>query len=69
MDEIFEIPCDELPSLRDLFLQNWPENMIGYYTIDNYIRWLTNDPNIRNLKIYSLNNDFRDGTFVVIVRV
>lgn len=67
INELVEIERSELPLLRDLFLLNWPEHMIGYYTVDNFIRWYEKDSQIKNLVIYSLNGDWSDGTFVAIV--
>lgn len=64
---ISEITKADLPKLRDLYLQDWPENFIGYYTLNNFIRWLDKDPNIENLRFYCLNGDFSDGTFAIFV--
>lgn len=69
IDNLVEIKRSELPQLRDLFLVNWPENMIGYYTIDNFIRWFKKESTIENLIIYCLNGDWSDGTFVAIVSI
>lgn len=67
-DKICEIPTDKWPELRDLFLPDWPRNIYAYNLLENYIRWLGKDPNIKNLKIYALNDDWSDGTFVVVDR-
>lgn len=66
-DFISEISKTDLPKLRDLYLRDWPENVIGYYTVNNFIRWLEKEPNIVNLKFYCLNGDFSDGTFAFVV--
>lgn len=66
-DHLVEINRSELPQLRDLYLVNWPENMQGYYTVDNFIRWFEKKPIIKNLVFYCLNGDWSDGTFVAIV--
>lgn len=66
-DKLIPIPSKEWINLRNLYLVNWPENMLGYYTIDNYVNWNSKDENIRNLWVYSLNGDWSDGTFLVIV--
>lgn len=68
-DFISEISRNDLPRLRDLYLRDWPENIIGYYTINNYIRWLERDPNIKKLKFYCLNDDFSDGSYAIIVNI
>lgn len=69
-DKLVEIPPNEWKTLRDLFLPKWPNDISGYFTVDNYIRWYQHDPNIKNLKFFSLNGDWKDdGTFVVIVSV
>lgn len=66
-NHLVEIPKENWPELRDLFKPNWPENILGYSTIDNYCRWNEKDSNIKNLVIYSLNGDWSDGTYLVIV--
>ncbi|XP_055375839.1 uncharacterized protein LOC129608380 [Condylostylus longicornis] len=62
------------PELRDLYLENWPHNMVGYYTLDNFIRWTRLKGTIRNLTIYvlALNNrsipERTSGSFIIIDR-
>lgn len=67
---LIPVPQSELTTLRDLYLRDWPKNCVGYYTLDNFIRWLKKDPHIKALSILTLNNnDWRtDGTFVLIDR-
>jgi hypothetical protein len=69
MDELIEISKDSLAELRDLYKKNWPLNNIGFYTIDNYIRWFQKESSIENLKILSLNGDWSDGTYVIVVKI
>lgn len=66
-DQIVEIESKDWKNLRDLFLKEWPNNEVGYYTINNFIRWIEIEPNTKNLHIFSLNGDWSDGTFAVIV--
>lgn len=66
-DKLVEIPVNEWLELRDLYLDNWPENMNGYYTMDNFINWVIRKPDIKHLWVYSLNGDWSDGTFIVVV--
>lgn len=68
MDSLIEINRSDLSQLRDLYLVDWPENILGYYTVDNFIRWFEKESTIKNLIVYSLNGDWTDGTFVAIVR-
>jgi hypothetical protein len=69
-DKLVEIPQYSLIKLRNVFKQEWPLHITAYYLIDNYMTWLERVNNIKNLKIYSLNGDWRkDGTFVIIVRI
>lgn len=67
MNQLIEIRSIDWPELRDKFLDNWPDDHVGYYLVDNYIRWIAKEPNIQNLSFYSLNGDLSDGTFVVVV--
>jgi hypothetical protein len=62
-----QISSDKWPELRDKFLINWPTNILGYYTIDNFIRWIQKQPDVKHLQLYCLNGDWSDGTFVAIV--
>lgn len=64
-DFVSEIKIGDLLHLRDLYLKDWPENVLGYYTLHNYIKWLEKDPNIEILKFYCLNDDVSDGTFAI----
>lgn len=66
-DKLIEIPSGDWEQLRELFKTNWPENIISYYTIDNFIRWFKQNPNIQHLNVYSLNGDWSDGTFLIMV--
>lgn len=43
--------------------------MLGFYTMDNFVRWIAIEPNIEHLRVYALNGDWSDGTFVVVVSV
>lgn len=66
-DQIVEVERENWTNLRNFFLKDWPNNVVGYYTIDNFIKWTEKEPNTKNLHIYSLNGDWTDGTFAVIV--
>lgn len=68
-DKLVEIPQYSLIKLRNMFKANWPKNITAYYLIENYMEWLEKVNNIKNLKIYCLNGEWRkDGTFVIIDR-
>lgn len=67
-DELIEISSSEWTTLRDMYLRDWPMHIVGYYTLDNYVRWNQIQSTIKQLHIYSLNGDWQqDGTFVVVV--
>lgn len=68
-DKICEISPEKWAELRDLFQPDWPKNIYAYNLLQNYIHWVEKDPNIKNLKVYSLNGDWSDGTFVVVVSI
>lgn len=62
------IPKSEWPKLRDLHLPNWPSNISAYYAIDTYIKWCAiNEKVEKSVKFYALNNDWQDGTFLIVV--
>lgn len=67
-DKLIEVPQYSLIKFRNMFKANWPSHITAYYLIENYMEWLEKVNNIKNLKIYSLNGEWRkDGTFVIIV--
>lgn len=70
-DHIVELPSKFWPKLRELFVKNWPENQIGYFLVDDYMKWVEKDAGdyLKDVKFYTLNGDFEEhGTFVVVVR-
>lgn len=69
---LVKIPDQDWVELRDIFVNNWPEHILGYSIVNNFIelREKTTEDHRRNLKFYSLDGDWRsDGTFLVIVRI
>lgn len=67
-DKLVEISPTEWIELREIFSHNWPENHVAWHTINNFVNWFRIDPDIKHLKILSLNGSWRsDGTFIVIV--
>ncbi|XP_063695730.1 uncharacterized protein LOC134827107 [Culicoides brevitarsis] len=67
-DRIEALTPNFWPKLRELFTRDWPENQIGYFIVDDYIKWLKSDFYMKNVKLLTLNGDFSDGTFVVVDR-
>jgi len=58
----------ELKELQELYLQDWPKHCVGYFWLDNYLRWLSKNPLIKYLKFFTLNGDWRsDGLFILVV--
>lgn len=69
-DKLVEVPQYSLIKFRNMFKTNWPSHIIAYYLIENYMEWLEKVNNIKNLKVYSLNGEWRkDGTFVIVVSI
>ncbi|CAD7079806.1 unnamed protein product [Hermetia illucens] len=66
-DRLVDIPIQDLVTLRDFYKGDWPTYNIGYGIVDTYVRWLGKDPNIPHIRIFSLNGDWSDGTFIIIV--
>lgn len=68
LNKLVPIPVNDLPKLRDLYLKDWPKNYTGYHTIDNYYRWFNQDSTLQtSIQVYSLNGDWNDGTFMILV--
>lgn len=66
-DKLVEIFRNDLPALKAIFKSNGAKNYIGCVTIQNYIRSFKQNPKVDDVRIYCLNGDFSDGTFVVTV--
>lgn len=65
-DHLVEIDRKDWPILKQLYL-NIPKSFYAYTSIDTYIRWTEQDPNLDGVNIFCLNGNFSDGTFVAIV--
>lgn len=63
-DRLVEIEPGCWTKLRCLYDS---KNYLTLSTLDNYIRWNQNELAIEDVKIYSLNGDWSDGTFVIVV--
>lgn len=67
MIDIFEITdINDLQKLRDLYLRDWPEYCVGFYCLDNFLKWKKKKPNLNNLKILSTHKE--EGLFVIVDR-
>lgn len=66
-DKLVEIPLKQLENLKEKYQENWPSNLVPYYTIQNYINWFEKVSSLPKIKFYSLNGDFRDGTYLIVV--
>ncbi|TDG40432.1 hypothetical protein AWZ03_013148 [Drosophila navojoa] len=59
----------ELTALKELHLKDWPKHCVGFYWLDNYLRWLQKNPNTKYLTFYTLNGNWRrDGLFILVHR-
>lgn len=68
-DRLVEINREDLRLLRSFYTPNSFKNVIACMTIDNYIRWFEEDPEIEGYKFFCLNGDFSDGTFILLVSI
>lgn len=66
-DCLEEIRRNDWAKLRDLYALDGSRSYLAYTAIDNYIRWLEQNPALKHIKFYCLNGDFSDGTFAIIV--
>ncbi|KAL9928868.1 uncharacterized protein ACN427_008247 [Glossina fuscipes fuscipes] len=71
--ELVEITdINKLKELRDSYRRNtlsWSQHCVGYYCLDNYIRWKEREPTIKHLKIYTLNECYRsEGLYIIVDR-
>ncbi|XP_023295486.2 uncharacterized protein LOC111678380 [Lucilia cuprina] len=56
----------ELEKLRDLYRRDWPNNCVGYYCLDNFLKWKKKDVHLKNLRI--LTSAKEEGLYVIIDR-
>lgn len=68
-NQLVKVNHADWPALRDLYRSDWPEHFLGFSTVDTFIRWTEQQPDIKNLAIYSLNGNWADGTFVCVVNI
>lgn len=70
-DRLTEIAVADWPKLRDLYkpVANVTKSYTAFTTIENYIDWFKQDPNLGHVQFYCLNDDFSDGTFALTVRI
>lgn len=66
-DNLVEIERHKWPLLRDLYAPHSPVTFIGHNLVANFIRWTKQDPDIANIALYCLNEDWSDGTFAATV--
>lgn len=70
-DRLVEIELSDLKKLREIYMKDWPEYSNGLNiprgVISNYVHWIEQDPAFRGVKIYTLNGDWTDGTFMLLV--
>lgn len=68
-DGLVEIDRDDLIALKNLYSLDGSKSYIAYTTLDNYIRWFQQDSIVKHIKVFCLNGDFSDGTFVITVNI
>lgn len=64
-----EINRRDLSILKNLYKSNGTKSYISYMTLDNYMRWFDQDPDVNHIKVFCLNGEYSDGTFVLTVSV
>lgn len=71
--KLVEISRQNWEELRDLFLVDWPENILGYSIVNNFVEFQKrkgDNVDINHLKFYSLDGAWRnEGAFLIIVRI
>lgn len=66
-NKLVEVYENDWIDLRNLYRAQWPKNIVTYYILDNFIGWVKQQPGFKHLHVYSLNGDWTDGTFALIV--
>ncbi|XP_030383774.1 uncharacterized protein LOC115631209 [Scaptodrosophila lebanonensis] len=65
---LISIGLDELQAFQELYKRDWPTYCAEFYCLDNFIRFLVAEPEIKNLKAYSLAEHRSDGLFIFVDR-
>lgn len=66
-DKLVEVSVDDLPKMMEMYKIDWPNNIIGYQTLETYHRFIVDKINLK-FKIYCLNGNWmEDGTYLIIV--
>lgn len=68
-DRLVEMKIEDLAKLQELYkpARSVKDGYIGLMTIESHIRWLKQDPQLKNVRFFCLNGDYSDGTFAVTV--
>lgn len=66
-DKLVEIASENWPALRDLYDVTDPNTYYGHCTVENYIQWLKKEPLDKDYSVYSLNGEWSDGTYLIVV--
>lgn len=67
VDKLVEIGSENWASLRNMYAVDDPNTYYAHCTVENYIKWLEKEPGTHDWHIYSLNGDWSDGTYLVVV--
>ncbi|CAD6998156.1 unnamed protein product [Ceratitis capitata] len=60
--------AEDLNLLRELYRADWPSQALGYYTLDNFIRWQEHVKQPQKVWIYTLDDEgFRKNGLYLIV--
>ncbi|EDW64939.1 uncharacterized protein [Drosophila virilis] len=66
--ELEPVNLQQLQSLQTLYIQQWPKYCAEFYCLDNFIRFFKNDPQIRNIRAYTLSaQQAKDAALFVIL--
>lgn len=63
-NKLVKVSPVDWPTIRNLFLPDWPKHIVAYNTLDSYINWIAQKPSL-DVNVYCLNGDWSDGTHVV----
>jgi len=63
------IGLEILQSFQKCYTQNWPKYCSEFYCLDNFVGFLKKDPQIKNLKVYTLSDERAkdEAPFVIVV--
>lgn len=68
-DKLVAIESEHWAALRDIYSADNPHTIYSHCTVENYIQWREKEPHAVDWTFYSLNGEWGDGTYALVVSI